>query len=456
MKKRNIWARLGQVVRNNLPLTVIIAAALLLGLAMGVMYYSAQNIIQRTVQRLMNSEMNAICLSIRNRLDKVEMSVDTMSWNVNGRQKLDDVINEGKEYKSTQRYLITRSGFLLSGKDDAAFQAVLKLVNADVDRTGNQTMVDEHGQKKHVFYHPVGGMTDWVLICVCNDNEIFGKLRMVQQTLLLLVFAGLALLTFIVLRTRRNLERLRRVNAEKERIGSELRVASRIQQDMLPHEEVIDERLEVRGSLVPAREVGGDLFDYHIRDGKLFFCIGDVSGKGAASALMMSVVQTKFRDFSAHEDNPARIMQNINVGCCQNNQTNMFVTLFIGVLDLSTGHLNYCNAGHDAPFILSKACVTAIAVIPNLPVGVFDNFTYSMQETQIVSQSTLFLYTDGLTEAMDEHHKQFGMERVETLLNTCLNLEPMALIERVTDDVHGFVKGAEQSDDLTMLAIRYL
>ena len=455
MKKRTVWIRLGQLVRNNLSLTVIVSAALLLGLTMGVMYYSAQNIIQRTVQRLMNSEMNAICLSIRNRLDKVEMTVDNKSWEVSDHQKLDDIINEGKEYKSTQRYLITRSGHLLSGKDDAMFQAVLKLVSDDHDRTGHQMMEDGHGQKQQVFYHPVGGTTDWVLICVCNDNEIFGKLRMVRQTLLLLVLAGLALLTFIVLRTKRNLERLHRVNAEKERIGSELRVASRIQQDMLPQEEVIDDRLEVRGSLVPAREVGGDLFDYHIRDGKLFFCIGDVSGKGAASALMMSVVQTKFRDFSAHEDNPSSIMQNINVGCCQNNQTNMFATLFIGVLNLSTGQLHYCNAGHDAPFVLSKACTTAISVVPNLPVGVFDNFTYSMQETQIAPESTLFLYTDGLTEAMNEHHEQFGLERVEAVLAACTDLKPKELIGRVTETVHFFVKGAEQSDDLTMLAIRY-
>ena len=217
-----------------------------------------------------------------------------------------------------------------------------------------------------------------------------------------------------------------------------------------------------------------------IRDEKLFFCIGDVSGKGAASAMMMAVVQTKFRDFSAHENNPARIMQNINIGCCQNNKTNMFVTMFIGVLDLPTGRLRYCNAGHDAPFIIEngklkienidnlQSSIFNLQCIPNLPVGVFDDFTYIVQETQIEPDSTIFLYTDGLTEAMrstsgrllpegrrNSQHELFGLKRVERALGACTGLLPKDILDRVTAAVHEFVRDAEQSDDLTMLAIRY-
>ena len=580
-KKKTIWNQLREVARVHLGLTVIIVAALLLELTTGVMYYEAQIIIQRTMKRLVEREMNAIYLCIRNKLAPVEVTLDNMAWvttddlanpdsliattrqlvehnpeihgssvscvpnyfpekgrwyepysvrradgtiesmqlgsashdytqmefytapiakghghwcepymdydgartmvttygvpvsNAKGETVavvdadisldwLNDVIIEGKVYQSTQRFLITRAGNMLAGKDNAYYRAALKELDADDDKVGYAAIKDEHGDKLHVFFHPVGGKTSWILISILNDNDVFGKLRHVRLFLLLMVLAGMVLAGFIVYRTSRNLERLRQVNAEKERIGGELRVASQIQQSMLPQEEVRGEWLEVRGSLVPAKEVGGDLYDYFIRDEKLFFCIGDVSGKGAASAMMMAVVQTKFRDFSAHENNPARIMQNINVGCCQNNKTNMFATLFIGVLDLPTGLLHYCNAGHDAPFVLNEELrikneefATAIPVNPNLPVGVFDDFSYTVQETQIAPHSTLFLYTDGLTEAMNSQHKQFGLERVEEMLRHSKNLLPKDILERATTAVHHFVKDADQSDDLTMMAIHY-
>ena len=194
---------------------------------------------------------------------------------------------------------------------------------------------------------------------------------------------------------------------------------------------------------------------------KLFFCIGDVSGKGAPSALLMAVAHALFRSAAAHESNPASIMQTINETACQGNDSNMFVTMFIGVLDLPTDHLSYCDAGHDAPVILSEKGIvnseklaTALEVQPNLPVGVFDDYTYSLQETQIAPGSTIFLYTDGLTEAMNSAHKQFGLERVKTVLASCADKQPQEILETVTDAVHGFVKDAEQSDDLTMLAIK--
>ena len=435
---RNIWSWLGKVMRNHLPLMVVLGAALLLELTSGVMYYSAQDIIQRTVERLVESEMNVISLNLRNHLDKAMVVTDS-------------VLNEKKMYKSTQRFLVTGDYNLLAGEDTPIFRSALEALKSDTDKKGNVILKDEQGKKKHVYFMPVGGTTDWMLINVLDDDEVFSKLRMIRLSLLLPLMIGLLIAGFIVYRTSRNLERLRKVNAEKERIGGELRVASQIQQDMLPQEEVKDERLEVIGSLVPAREVGGDLYDYFIRDDKLFFCIGDVSGKGAASAMMMAVVQTKFRDFSAHENNPAHIMQNINVGCCQNNKTSMFATLFIGVLDLPTGRLRYCDAGHDAPFINENA----LEVIPNLPVGVFEDFTYAMQETQIEPHSTIFLYTDGLTEAKNIQHKLFGLERVKEALRLSNNLPPKELLEKMTIAVHNFVKDAEQSDDLTMMAIRY-
>ena len=368
---------------------------------------------------------------------------------------LDVVMEESKLYKSTMRFLVTGSRHLLAGEDGPMFQTALRLLESDGDGQGYVTQKDRDG-KRHIFFLPVGGMTDWTLINVIDDSDIFGPLRHVRLLLLLLVGLGLAILGFIVYRTVQNMEKLRKVNAEKERIDGELRVAGQIQQSMLPSVSLQHESVDIFGSLMPAREVGGDLFDYFIRDEKLFFCIGDVSGKGTPSAMLMVSAHSLFRAFSVHENNPARIMQAINEASCQGNDTNMFVTLFIGVLDLPTGRLRYCDAGHDAPFVLG-AGVTALPVDPHLPAGVFDDVQYSAQEAQLCPGNTVFLYTDGLTEAKDAERQQFGLGRVQEVLarlagRDCRSQE---ILETVSEEVHRFVKDASQSDDLTMLAIRY-
>ena len=350
---------------------------------------------------------------------------------------------------------MTGKGHLLAGKDNELFRQALQVANATEDKTGSEIIEDGTGDEYHVFFHPVGGNTDWLLISIQDDEEVFSKLRNIRFNLFLLVFSGLVLVGFIVWRTSRNLERLRKVNAEKERIDGELRVASEIQQSMLPHSQISHNDVDIFGSLVPAREVGGDLYDFFIRDEKLFFCIGDVSGKGAPSAMVMGVVHSMFRAFSAHENNPARIVRAINEASCQGNDSNIFVTLFVGVLDLPTGHLRYCDAGHDAPMVMVDSHWSMVNVIPHLPVGVFDDVKYGVQETHLEPGSTIFLYTDGLTEAMNMERKQFGIKRIEEVLTANSQLLPTQLLEAVSQEVHDFVGDAEQSDDLTMLAIHY-
>ena len=368
---------------------------------------------------------------------------------------LNELMNDEKIYQSTQRYLVTSKYTWLAGQDTPVMREVLKVLKADDDYTAYFTMEDQNGNKLHVFYTPVGGKTDWVLINVLEDNDIFGRLRSERMALALPVMIGFIFIGFIVWRSAHNIERLRKINADKERIDSELQVANKIQQSMLPHEIIRSEEVHIYGSLVPAREVGGDLYDYFIRDGKLFFCIGDVSGKGAPSAMLMAVTHALFRAAAAHESNPAHIMQNINEVSCQGNDSNMFVTMFIGVLDLPTGHLRYSVAGHDAPFILTDGKWTKVDVTPCLPVGVFDDMKYTVQETKLQPDSTIFLYTDGLTEAMNNGHEMFKLERVKTVLNTMTDKAPQTLLEKMTDAVNAFVEDAEQSDDLTMLTIHY-
>ena len=372
---------------------------------------------------------------------------------------LEEVVNEDKIYPSTQRFLITGSYHLLAGEDNDLFRQSLEYLKGDSDKQGYVTMEDGKGRKKHLFYTPVGGKTDWILLNVLDESDIFDKLRRIRTNLLMMVMAGLLLIGFIVWRSKRNLERLRQVAAEKERISSELRVASQIQQSMLPHSHLRHDDVDVVGSLVPAREVGGDLFDYFIRDGKLFFCIGDVSGKGTPSAMLMAGTRSFFRAFSAQENNPACIMQLINKSACQGNDTNMFVTLFIGVLDLSSGRLLYCDAGHDKPIVLTPLTThpSPLTCNPHLPVGIFDDVEYTVEETSLTAGDTLFLYTDGLTEAMNAERKQFGLQRIDDVLKSCAAglLDPRDILDAMTREVHRFVKDAEQSDDLTMLAIRY-
>ena len=374
---------------------------------------------------------------------------------------LEDVVNEEKMYKSNQRFLVTGKYNLLAGEDNELLKMSLEYLKKDEDQSGYVTMKDEHGHEKLLFYNPVGGKTDWIVLNVLDENEIFEELSRVRTKLLLMVIAGLLLIGFIVWRSKRNLERLRQVNEEKERISSELRVASHIQQSMLPKNYLKQDNLEIIGSLVPAREVGGDLFDYFIRDEKLFFCIGDVSGKGTPAAMLMAGIHSLFRAFSAHENNPAHIMHLINESACQGNETNMFATLFIGVLDLPSGNLLYCDAGHDKPIHLQfdnlQFTVSPLDCNPHLPVGLFDDVKYNAQEATLPAGSTLFLYTDGLTEAMNAERKLFRLERVNDVLKHCIETQqsPKDILDTMTNEVHRFVKDAPQSDDLTMLIIRY-
>ena len=574
MKKLSIWKRLSKMVKENLPLTLIVVAALLLELTSAVMYYSAQHIIHRTVEKLIDREMNALYLCIRNKLAKVEVTMDNMAWvvadgldepewmfeitkelvennpsilgstvsfvpnyfpqkgrwfepyavrradgtietmqlgsaehdytqmefftgpiekntgtwcepyydkdgakamvttygvpvrNTKGEivavvdadialDWLKEVMEEGKLYQKTKRYLVTGKGHMLGGEDDELFQMAKPIIDADSDKVGYEIVEDKKGLEHHLFFHPVGGNTNWVLLSILDDEEVFSKLQKIRANLLSLVISGLVLLGFIIWRTSRNIKRLRKVNAEKERIGGELRVASRIQQSMLPDSHMQHDDVDIYGSLVPAREVGGDLYDYYVRDEKLFFCIGDVSGKGAPSAMVMGVIHSLFRAFSAHENNPARIMQAINEASCQGNESNIFVTMFLGVLDLPTGYLRYCCAGHDAPMVCANGQWSSISVIPHIPVGVFDDITYGMQETQLEPGSTVFLYTDGLTEAKNAEHKQFGIKRVEEALAANSQQKPQQLLEAISQRVDAYVGDAEQSDDLTLLAFRY-
>ena len=259
----------------------------------------------------------------------------------------------------------------------------------------------------------------------------------------------------------RYVEELKSTTAQKASIESELKVAHNIQMSMLPKTfppYPDREDIDIFGQLTPAKAVGGDLFDFYIRDEQLYFCIGDVSGKGVPASLFMAVTRSLFRNVSNHQSKPHLIMKALNDSLVESNEMNMFVTLFVGVLDLQTGLLRYCNAGHDAPLLIGLQRVDVLPCDSNLPIGVMADFDFSEQTILIDKYTTIFLFTDGLNEAENCHQEQFGDDRIMNVAQGLLGMghhRPTQVVRHMTDAVHTFVGTAEQSDDLTMLAIQY-
>lgn len=367
-----------------------------------------------------------------------------------------------------------------------------------------------NGADSYVFYKPLG-QTGCSMAIVCPEKDIFGGFDRLRRAVMAIVIVGLLLMLYMFIRIITSelqplrrlakgaetiasgnfdaqlpdlqrideigqlshsfsdmqqslvkyIEELKETTAKKASIESDLRIASSIQMGMLPEKfptKADRDDVQIYASLTPAKDVGGDLFDFYFRDEKLFFCIGDVSGKGVPASLFMAVTRAVFRTVSAHESMPDRIIIAMNKTMAGMNKTHMFVTLFVGVLDLPTGRLHYSNAGHDAPLLVGDG-VGELPCDANIPVGFMPKWKYTLQEAQIFTGTTIFLFTDGLTEAMDVDNAQFQMERINDVALKALSQqqqEPKQLIDQMTDAVHKFVGDAEQSDDLTMMAIQYI
>lgn len=255
------------------------------------------------------------------------------------------------------------------------------------------------------------------------------------------------------------IDELKSTTANKERIESELRIARGIQMGMIPKSFPAfpdREDIELSAKLVPAREVGGDLYDFFIENDKFYFIIGDVSGKGIPASLVMAVTCRLFRSVSSHFDKPEEIIASLNNSLSDGNEFNMFCTAFLGILDLKTGHLDYCNAGHNAPLAIdSKGNVSAVDVIPNLPLGLFEGFPYEGQHTKMDKQMLLYMFTDGVTEAENNSKELFGDERLSALLKHKASLNPDEIIEETFAQVNRHADGAEQSDDITVMCFKY-
>ena len=387
--------------------------------------------------------------------------------------------------------------------------ASLKKMQTDIlGGVGGDVLRNMQGSEFFVFYAPVE-TNQWTVAVVCPKDELYKDVRMMRN---MLIVVGIIALLFLIAVSYKGIrkvvapiedfsgvakkiatgkfdvelpeitsqdelkelhdsfeylqqslvkyiEELKDTTANQERIESELRIANSIQMGMLPKQfPAFPERndLSLYAKLVPAKEVGGDLYDFFIKDEKLYFIIGDVSGKGVPASLVMAVTCRLFRSVASYLNKPAEIISSLNDSLADGNDSNMFCTAFLGILDLKTGHLDYCNAGHNAPlFIYPNGNVSLVNVVSNLPLGLFSGFPYEGQETTIDKQTMLYMFTDGVNEAENNSKELFGDDALVALLKKNASMEPGGLIDVTFDEIRRHADGAEQSDDITVMCIKY-
>ena len=350
--------------------------------------------------------------------------------------------------------VIDDQGTYISHPDKARMLSDTLAVKDIIKGNKGSAMVTIDGVKSWFYYRHVKH-TDWTMAIVVPEDVILSNARGLNLIILLAMIIGLVA---IYLFCRHQIKEIADpISVQKAAVERELQIAHDIQMAMLPKMfPPFPDRydIDIFGELTPAKAVGGDLYDFFIRDEKLFFCIGDVSGKGVPASLVMAVTRALFRNIVTHITdpiaNPNHIVDSMNTSICDGNDSSMFVTLFVGVLDLQTGHLRYCNAGHDKPYIDGMQ----IQCDSNIPVGVMPDWNFTEQETDMAPGSMIYLYTDGLTEAENARHEQFGGQRIADIAASYKE-SPQELIKTMSGAVRQFVGETEQSDDLTMFAIKY-
>jgi sigma-B regulation protein RsbU (phosphoserine phosphatase) len=379
---------------------------------------------------------------------------------------LSTTINANHIYPSSFNVVISRTGLVLVFPDESiTMRSTIQELTASASDTtvlflnrqmmsgqsGHLSMLGKDDEEKMVIYGPVDdGKTGWSMSVVCSKREVFAEMDKVGRWLTLLMLAGIGLLGYIIYRTARSARKLQEANSEKERMESELRIARDIQMSMVPDTFPVSDGLDMFAVMTPAKEVGGDLYGYLLQGDSLYFCVGDVSGKGVPASLFMAQVTRLFRTLAVQGMMPAEICTRMNNELTEDNSTNMFVTLFIGLVDLTTGHLALCNAGHNPPVVGE----TFLKTVANLPIGVVPDYEYEGGEVENIKGKPLFVYTDGLSEAENRRFEQFGEERLLRTLATAGNESAREVINTLVAAVDKHRDGAEPNDDLTMLYMK--
>lgn len=389
------------------------------------------------------------------------------------------------------------------GDDD---ESLKKMQDDMVNCRAGEVLRDMRGGKYFVFYSPVE-TTCWSVAVVCSRSELYSSVSKMRT--MLIIIGILALLFMISLSYNgirkvispiekfssvarkiasgdfgatlpeirsndelkelhnsfrylqkslvRYIDELKASTAENERIESELRIAHSIQMGMIPKIfPPFPERddLSLAAKLIPAKEVGGDLYDFFIENEKLYFIIGDVSGKGVPASLVMAVTCRLFRSIASHFSKPEQIISSLNDSLSDGNESNMFCTAFLGILDLNTGRLDYCNAGHNAPLLISNGTVSEIKVVSNLPLGLFEGFDFEGQSTSVEKGSMIYMFTDGVNEAENKDKELYGDNRLIATLGRMTSDDPSEIVGETFDDLKRHADGAMQSDDITIMCIK--
>ena len=256
---------------------------------------------------------------------------------------------------------------------------------------------------------------------------------------------------------------LTKITAEKERIATELNVATEIQKSLLPQDFNFDRKdFDIYATMTPAKEVGGDFYDFYLLDeNHLVITIADVSGKGIPAALFMMMSKTILKNFAMTMQNPddfAAVMTLTNDQLCQNNDAMMFVTVFFGMLDLKTGEFTFVNGGHNPPLVYHSAedKFEYLKVQKNFVLGGMDGLNFAQQKIQLGHGDLIYLYTDGVTEALNPTNELYGEKRLLDCLNRSdKKISVVDLLKFVREDVNKHVNGAAQSDDITMIALKF-
>lgn len=302
----------------------------------------------------------------------------------------------------------------------------------------------------------------WRIVFSSDSQVITGKLaslvwHMVGMIVILLLFTTIAIVLSIRYVARPFVWKQQHVAEAKAAIERELQIAAETQRQLVPHTfPPFPERPEVsiHACLHPALQIGGDLYDYFIQQDELYFCIGDVSGKGAPASLFMAATHYLFRNTASAMSVSAAVQQ-MNLSLCTDNEKCTFVTFFFARLDLKTGLLEYCNAGHNPPVLMYDGEVKFFAKSESTPLGVWEEAEYPSHSIQLNHGDTLLLYTDGVTEAMDSEGKEFGNENTLSCVTESNSKTPEGLINSILQRVHQHAGDTPQSDDITMLCIRW-
>lgn len=246
---------------------------------------------------------------------------------------------------------------------------------------------------------------------------------------------------------------------ERAQVQRDLDLAREMQQGLLPTTFPTREQapgVEIFARLDPAKEVSGDLYDFfEVEPGKMCFVVGDVSGKGVAAGLFMAVTRTLIRATVIPGRSPLEVLQRVNTQLCSENRANLFVTMILGVVDTTTGRMEYGQGGHNPPILVPVRGEAVYEPSGGMPLGVFEDAKFGQRQLNLKPGETLLIYTDGVTEAMNPERELFGEERFKKAVEGLASLSPEQLTQRVVGEISKYARGAEPSDDITLLAIKH-